>query len=96
MGSVKTLIEIIGELKTLDENSTIYAAQPWNKNSRAIIALEPESGELPENARKLGLNYFLEVSIAKDFLEEWMKNLNVKPTLEQQCERLIEYARNDA
>jgi hypothetical protein len=90
------LIEAIRNLDALDEESTIYASEPWTENSEAIVARESESGGLPNDAEKLGLKYFLEVFIARDFLEGWMSNLDAQPTLQQKCARLIKYAVTDA
>jgi len=90
------LIEAIRDLDSLDEESTIYAAEPWNENSEAIVAREPEAGGLPSEAERLGLKYFLEVFIAREVIEGWMSNLDAQPTLQQKCARLIKYAITDA
>jgi hypothetical protein len=42
------------------------------------------------------LSYFLEVSIAREFLEDWQASLPNPVTSTQRCDRLIEYALNDA
>jgi hypothetical protein len=42
------------------------------------------------------MEYFLEVFIAREFLEDWRTNLEAEPTLEQKCARLIKYATDDA
>jgi hypothetical protein len=96
MGTMMKLIEAIRNLDALDDESTIYAAEPWAENSEAIVAREPESGRLPPEAERLGLKYFLEVFIARDFLEGWLSNLDARPTLQQKCARLIKYAATDA
>lgn len=90
-----TLIKLMQKLETFDNESTIYAAKPWTENSKALALHEPESGELPSEAKKLGLNYFLEVSIARDFLEDWTVSLDTAPTSQEKCLRLIQYATND-
>ena len=91
-----TLLDAINTLDDLDEVSTIYAAEPWAENSKAIVAQEPASGGLPAEAEKLGLKYFLEVFIARDFLDDWKGSLDEEPTLQEKCARLIQYAINDA
>lgn len=96
MGEIMTLIEAIRDLESLDGDNTIYAAEPWTRNSSAIVAPEPVIGGLPPEVIKLGMKYFLEVFIARDFLEDWKSSLGIEPTLEQQCERLIKYATTDA
>lgn len=97
MGKKMTLLKIIEELETFDNESTIYAEEPWTENSKALVLHEPESGELPYEAKKLGLHYFLEVFVARDFLEDWAinlkaANLNAEPTVQQKFARLIHYA----
>lgn len=91
-----TLIEIIRDLEALDGESTIYAAAPWIENSNAIVASEAQGGGLPTEAAQLGLKYFLEVFIAREFLEDWSTSLQAEPTLQEKCARLIQYAINDA
>lgn len=48
----------------LDQDATIYAAKPWSVDARAVVAVEPEDGSLPDEAA--GLDYFLEVDIAME------------------------------
>jgi hypothetical protein len=96
LGSVMKLIEAIRDLESLDEESTIYAAEPWHEDSEAIVAREPDSGGLPAEAEKRGLKYFLEVFIARDFAADWASALGAQPSLQQKCARLIKYASTDA
>jgi hypothetical protein len=77
------LIDAISQLNSFDQESTIYASRPWAENSTAIVAREPESGNLPLEAERLGLSYFLEVFVAREFIEDWTANLNAQPTLGQ-------------
>ena len=70
-----TLVEAVAALDSLDEESTIYASRPWGSDSDVIVAHEPDSGGLPLDAQRLGLTYFLEVFIARQFLEGWMANV---------------------
>ena len=59
-----SLIETVAALDALDDESTIYASEPWTENSKVIVTPEPQSGGLPENVEELGLKYFLEVFVA--------------------------------
>lgn len=95
MGSM-TLIEAVERLDSLDADCTLYVAQPWGAKSPTIAAPEPDGGGLPEEAERLMLDYFLEVFIARDFLEDWSSDLDQSPTLQDKCNRLISYAKNDA
>ena len=90
------LLEVIQELDTFDNQGTIYAAKPWTENPEAMVMQESESGAPPSEAEKLGLKYFLEISIAHDFIQDWMASLDVEPSSLQKCLRLIQYAVNDA
>ncbi|MCY2928124.1 MAG: hypothetical protein NTV86_01265 [Planctomycetota bacterium] len=90
------LIEAVRDLDSFDAGSTVYAAAPWTEDSVVVVAREPESGGLPADAQELGLNYFLEVFLARDFLKGWVAHQDEKPTLQQTCSRLIQYAATDA
>src|SRR5258708_3324507 len=96
MGQAVTLFEAIKNLSDLDENDTIYVAEPWTENSKAIVAPEPVSGGLPAEAAGLGLKYFLEVSVAREVLEGWTGVLGAEPNLRAKVERLTRYAIDDA
>ncbi len=69
---------------------------PWTADSQAIVAREPDNKGKPQEAQKLGLRYFLEVFIARDFLEGWAEHLDSRPTVQEKVERVIQYAINDA
>jgi hypothetical protein len=43
-----------------------------------------------------GYDYFLEIFIAREFLEDWKASLGAEPSMSQTCARLIQYAVNDA
>ena len=90
------LIEVVDRLSEFDDNGTIYASEPWTETSCAIVAVEPEVGGLPLEAAERGVTYFLEVSIARDFIEDWQSLQNEKVTSSDICRRLIQYATNDA
>lgn len=90
------LIDVIRELDFFDEHGTIYASKPWADTSQAIVATEPDEGGVPAEVAKLGLKYFLEVSIARECLEGWIANIDQKPTVKEKCARIIKYATTDA
>ncbi|MBR1121476.1 hypothetical protein JQ628_08140 [Bradyrhizobium lablabi] len=88
--------DIVTSLSKFDRSDTIYAAEPWTEDSSALVAYEPESGGLPREAAEAGMKYFLEVDIASEVLEDWIASLQDEPSASATCERLIEYAINDA
>jgi hypothetical protein len=91
-----TLLDVTKSLSSLDDSFTIYALEPWTVDSLAVAALEPEGGGIPTVAELEGMSYFLEVSIAKEFVQGWLKGKSANPTAEEQCDRLIRYAVKDA
>ena len=93
IGSLQDLVE---NLADIDPEMTIYAVEPWTGKSRAVVAMEPEEGGLPEEAVSAGAAYFLEVFLALDFLDDWRASLDHEPSDGESCERLIQYAIADA
>jgi hypothetical protein len=91
-----TLQETIARLAEFDESQTIYAARPWEPFSEAVVTTEPADRSLPAEAVRSGCHYFLEVFIASEFLQEWRVTLGREPSLLESCNKLIEYAQNDA
>ncbi|MEQ8694894.1 MAG: hypothetical protein RIC85_06260 [Gammaproteobacteria bacterium] len=91
-----TLLEIARSLDRLDGEMTVYARKPWSESSPAIMEVEPIDGALPEAAIREGMQYFLEVFIAREVLEDWELSIPSKASIVQRCARLISYAENDA
>jgi hypothetical protein len=91
-----TISDIIHNLEDLNSERTIYARQPWSPNSLALVVEEPADGKLPEEAISGGLVYFIEISIAQEFLEDWTNSQSTEPSHEARCSRLIHYAEHDA
>lgn len=83
-------------LDTFDEGDTIYCREPWTRDAVALVAREPESGGLPDEASRLGLRYFLEVAIAKEVRDGLEENLGASPFHEKLCDRIVRYAIYDA
>lgn len=96
MGQISRLCDVIDKLSELDSADTIYALEPWTEGADSIVAREPDIGGLPAEALDAGLTYFLEVSIAQDFLQDWLASLDEQPTPQAIWQRVIDYAINDA
>jgi hypothetical protein len=96
MGQVMTLAEVSARLDDFDQLFTIYAATPWNTSSSAIVEIEPPAGGIPEYAKELDLLYFLEVHIAKYVRDGLVGEKSIQPSTMEICERIINYAVNDA
>ena len=75
------LIEIIADIENYDDLMTVYAKKDWNPNSEAMVIEPPEDG----NIRPIdGYDYFLEVFIIK----EWIEDLKAKVN-DEVCIRII-------
>jgi hypothetical protein len=91
-----TLLEVIRDLDSFPEESTIYSPEPWSVESEAIVEYRRDDEKLAKRAVELGYAYFLEIFIAKELLEGWAPTQTSRPTLEQKTERVIHYAIFDA
>jgi len=92
---MSSLQVILSRLEESDEDQTIYAAEPWNPESDALLAIEgnPEA----DAALDAGLRYFIEVSIAQDVIETWIHWRNGRiPTPLEIANAVIFYATNDS
>ena len=99
MGQIVKLIELVERLAELDDEDTIYASEPWTEDSDAMVGLEDQDRKpfgIPIEAAEAGMAYFIEAFIAREFVEAWIASLDEKPTLAAICQRLIQYAINDA
>jgi len=93
--STLKLIDVVTNLKSYDEDLTLYVTKPWTYDSEAVLALEPDQGGLPDEAKSHGAEYFIEVFVATDFLDGYIENSGPK-SAQEQCERLIYYALHDS
>lgn len=92
-----TLRDVIEALAELNDELTIYAlgSPEWSGESPAVVALEPDDGSLPMEAS--GMEYFLEVDIAKEVIEVWSQWRNGKsPSRDEKINAVIHYAKFDA
>jgi hypothetical protein len=98
MGQIARLADIIARLSEFDDEDTIYASEPWTDNSDAIVLpyREEDDGEPHPEATGAGLAYFLEIDLAKELVEDWIAYLGADPGAAAICERVIQYAINDA
>ncbi|WP_315728978.1 MULTISPECIES: hypothetical protein [unclassified Bradyrhizobium] len=87
------LSDAISSLSNLDDNAVIFARKPWTRQSDAYVAPLDHDFRVPETIKKLGLDYFLEVNIAKEVLEVFGERM---PTADQVCDLILFYAENDA
>ena len=90
------LIDVIMTVDELGDDGVIYAQEPWTEQSEALVLTGPVADDMAVVHRGDAYVYFLEVGIAKEFLEGWIARLHPPPPIDEQCRRVIEYAINDA
>lgn len=90
------LEEVEAQISEVDEDLIIFQKDVLNVNSDTALF----DGEGMENLvlTRDGIKYLylLEVSIAKEFLDDWIQALKIKPNNKDLTKRLFEYAINDA
>jgi hypothetical protein len=87
---------VVAVLETYDADLTVYAVEPWTCDAVAVVAREPGQGGVPAEAAAVSARYFIEVFIAREFLEGWCDAAGRATTARERCERLITYAVTDA
>src|SRR5262249_19567857 len=88
-GHVVRLGDVIGRLAECASEDTIYASELWTVESEAMVAREPPVGAEASHA---GMKYFLEISIAKNFVGDWLASLDDHPTPSAVYQRVIDHA----
>jgi hypothetical protein len=88
------LREALDQVGHLDDDKVIFARRPWILDTEAEIGrLDDESLGVPEAIRNRGLEYFLDVPVAREVLEVFG---NREPTVEERRALLLFYAEHDA
>jgi hypothetical protein len=88
------LEELIAGLDNLDPEDVICAKREWRPDAEAQVVRLTEDGRVPEEVKALGYDYFLEVDVIRQVLEEFRERSGVP--LEEKCRRIIDYAIYDA
>ncbi len=67
--------------------------RPWSLNAECVVVELTDLLAVPEETKQAGFEYFLDIPVALEVLEDYTeRNLS----LNEQCERLLFYAENDA
>jgi hypothetical protein len=83
----------IDQLDTLDEDSTIFVRRPWSAVAEARVSPLDEDSRVPAAVKEGGFEYFLEVHVAREVLEDCDSR---SLTREERIRLLLYYAENDA
>jgi hypothetical protein len=85
------LPDMVRDLDSLDRESAIYAVKPWAEGSEAILVSDSETGERIIYDRPNGMSYFIDITVARDFLEDFAVG-NQKRILRRQVQPADYYA----
>ena len=88
------LIELIANVDQMDAEDVVFAKRDWQPESEARAFRLTEECRVPDEAKVLGYEYFLEVDVIRQVLEVFHDRVDV--SLEEKCQRVIHYAIYDA
>jgi hypothetical protein len=95
-----TLGEAIARIGSLPPEATLYVVgepEEWDADSDTAVGVEDVESKTPALPPEAdGRVYFLEVAVAREVLDGWKQNLERAPTVDEEVERVIYYARFDA
>jgi hypothetical protein len=87
------LRELIADLEHLDEELFICARRPWAPDAEAQLTQPDERLAVPEDVKKAGFVYFLDVPIAREVIGVFGQKT---PSLDEKVRLLLHYAEHDA
>jgi hypothetical protein len=90
--AASTLWDLVMKLSWIEDDPTIYASEPWDRNAKALLVSTDGEGCAAEPIPP-GFVYFLETSICKEILEGIARH---KLSSERRFEVILYYAQNDA
>jgi len=90
------LIDLVKNIQSIDQESVIFQEHLENVNADIIISHAEEGDEGVKEYAGKKYYYLIEVFLAKDFIEDWLTNLDYIPSQEAIAQRLHEYAVKDA
>ncbi|WP_437600224.1 hypothetical protein WMF28_01535 [Sorangium sp. So ce590] len=88
------LLDLIAKIDQMDREDMICVKPEWRPDSEASVFRPTEDYRVPDEAKVLGYEYFLEVDTIRQILEEFRSRPDA--SLNEKCERIIHYATYDA
>jgi hypothetical protein len=89
-----SLAEIVDQLEGFDSDAVIFAEEPWQGDTRAMVVAADQDESMAEQQ---GLIYLLEVDLAREVLEVWSAWRNDRqPSLVDAVAAILYYAERDA
>ena len=88
------LCELIANVDQMAPEDVICAKPEWGPDSEARLFRLTEDYRVPDEAKAQGYEYFLEVDVIRQVLEEFRGRPD--SSVEEKCKRVIHYAKYDA
>lgn len=90
------LIDLIDEIENIEEDLIIFQENEDDFNSDIILSHGEENDGGIKVVNEQKYYYLIEVFLAKEFIEDWLQNIDYAPSKSDIAKRLYEYAHNDA
>lgn len=88
------LCDLIATVDQMDSEDVICAKPEWQPDSEARVFRLTADYRVPDEAKTQGYEYFLEVDVIQQVLEEFVGRSGA--SIEEKCRRVIYYAKFDA
>lgn len=87
------LFQVLLNIHDYKDDETVYVVEPWSLESETKVITEPYHGLIQVQHDQLIFEYFLEVALIKTIFAT-LESHNV--CIQEQCQRIIEYAIKNA
>ena len=90
------LIDVVGNIDSIEDELILFQVDRDDFSSDVILANAEEGDGGMKNEDGKTYYYLLEVFLAKEFIEDWIRSLDYVPNSNEIARRLHYYAINDA
>ncbi len=91
-----TLESLVENINEIGEDLVIFQEKELSMNSDVVLFNQDDDYSIERIKNNIRYVYFMEVFIAKDFINDLVNSLQTKPSTKDIALRLLEYAINDA
>jgi hypothetical protein len=91
-----TFYDVVLEADNFGEELGVYALMPWNKDSVTIVCHPEEQTGLFAVVDGIRYDYLIQISILCEIFDGLSRMLGREATIDEKCDRIIEYAMDDA
>ncbi|TSJ43105.1 hypothetical protein FO440_02645 [Mucilaginibacter corticis] len=90
------LEDLIKVIDDVDDKFVIFQKSELSINSEIALFEGEDSANVSIQKNNINYLYLLEVDIVKEFLDGWLKRIDIKPSAQEIALRVFQYAINDA